>query len=308
MSLYGFMTKTQVCCSCIYCKKRYSDKDRFILSLSCMRAALLDGKVIFITGWTSGIGRATVLIALREWARVVFTGRNQAEAERLRNEAYQLWFLPDCVHFIACDVTDAAGIQAAVEETVMKYGQIDGVFANAGRHMVGTVEETTLEQWRTMFAIDVEGVFLTLKYTIPHLKAWVRDASGTRHGGSVVLMWSDQCLIGKGKSSAYGAAKWAVGQLAKSTAIDYAVDNIRVNCICPGTIDTPLARGAMQGFADKNFGGDMIAGMTFLEKAQPMQRLGTAEEVAETVVFMLSDKPGFMTGSLISIDGGYVAG
>ena len=115
-------------------------------------------------------------------------------------------------------------------------------------------------------------------------------------------MGSDQSLIGKGESAAYGAAKGAVGQLTKSTAIDYAKDNIRVNCICPGTIDTPLARGAMKGFAEKNFGGDLKKGEAFLEKAQPMQRLGTAEEVAETVVFLLSDKPGFMTGSLVSID------
>ncbi len=86
-------------------------------------------------------------------------------------------------------------------------------------------------------------------------------------------MGSDQSLIGKGNSAAYGAAKGAVGQLTKSTAIDYAKDNIRVNCICPGTIDTPLARGAMKGFAEENFGGDLKKGTEFLEKAQPIQRL-----------------------------------
>lgn len=121
-------------------------------------------------------------------------------------------------------------------------------------------------------------------------------------------MGSDQSLIGKWNSAAYGAAKWAVGQLTKSTAIDYAKDNIRINCICPGTIDTPLARGAMKGFAEQNFDGDLKKWTAFLEKAQPIQRLGTPEEVAETVVFLLSEKPGFMTGSLISIDWGYTAG
>ena len=263
-------------------------------------AGILDNKVVFITWWTSGIGFATVLVALREGARVVFTGRNQEEADKLGGEALKAGYSPDNFHFIQCDVTDTDALHAAVDGTVELYGKLDWVFANAGRHMVGTVEETTLEQRRTMFAVDVEGVFLTLKYTIPHLKK--------QGGGSIVTMWSDQCLIGKGSSSAYGAAKWAVGQLTKSTAIDYAADKIRVNCICPGTIDTPLARGAMQGFADSNFGGDFATWYAFLEKAQPIQRLWTAEEVAETVVFMLSDKPGFMTGSLISIDGGYVAG
>lgn len=108
-------------------------------------------------------------------------------------------------------------------------------------------------------------------------------------------MGSDQCLIGKGNSSAYGAAKGAIGQLTKSTAIDYAKDNIRINAVCPGTIDTPLARGAMKGFAEKHFDGDFEAGYAFLEKAQPIQRLGTPEEVAELVTFMLSDKAAFMS-------------
>lgn len=260
---------------------------------------LLDNKVVFITGGTSGIGKATVLTALREGAKVCFTGRKKEEADKIGGEAVKAGYKIDNLLFLEGDVTDEGKLQEQIEECVKKFGRLDGVFANAGRHMVGNIVDTTLEQWRQMFAVDVEGVFLTLKYSIPYLQ---------KNGkGSIVVMWSDQALIGKWNSAAYGAAKWAVGQLTKSTAIDYAKDNIRVNCVCPGTIDTPLARGAMKGFAEENFGGDIQQWVEFLEKAQPMQRLGTPEEVAETVVFLLSDKPGFMTGSLISIDGWYVA-
>lgn len=261
---------------------------------------LLENKVIFITGGTSGIGRATVLAALREGAMVCFTGRKKEEADALGGEAIKAGYNTDNLLFIQGDVTDEQALHTQIQECVKRFGKLDGVFANAGKHMVGNVVKTTLAQWREMFSVDVEGVFLTLKYSIPHLQ---------KNGkGSIVIMGSDQSLIGKGNSAAYGAAKGAVGQLTKSTAIDYAKDNIRVNCVCPGTIDTPLARGAMKGFAEQNFGGDLEKGTAFLEKAQPIQRLGTPQEVAETVVFLLSDKPGFMTGSLISIDGGYTAG
>lgn len=203
--------------------------------------------------------------------------------------------------FLKSDITKEEDVMEAVAKTLELFGALHCVFANAGKHMVGNIVETTLEQWRAMFSVDVEWVFLTLKYTIPHLQK-------NSDWWSIVLMGSDQCLIGKWNSSAYWAAKWAIGQLTKSTAIDYAKDKIRVNCVCPGTIDTPLARGAMKGFADKEFGGDFQKGYEFLEKAQPIQRLWTAEEVAELVTFLLSDQVGFMTWSLVSVDGGYVAG
>lgn len=260
---------------------------------------LLDN-VIYISWGTSGIGAATVLSCLREWACVAFTGRNADGAHILMEELIKQGFSSDRVLFIACDVTKPQDIQASLDQTVNHFWSLYGVFANAGKHMVGTIMDTSLEQRKNMFAVDVEWVFLTLKYSIPHLQAW--------WSGSIVLMGSDQCLIGKAESSAYGAAKWAIGQLTKSTAIDFAKDHIRVNCVCPGTIDTPLARGAMQWFADKNFEWNFEQGYEFLKKAQPIQRLWTPLEVAELVTFLLSDKAWFMTGSLVSIDGGYVAG
>lgn len=260
---------------------------------------ILDKKVIFITGGTSGIGKATVLEALREGAQVAFTGRRTTEAQQLIQEVIAKGIDRNNILFIQADVTIESDIKQALSETVKTFGTLTGVFANAGKHMVGNIVETTLEQREDMIKTDLTGTFLTLKYALPHLI--------NHGGGSIVLCGSDQSLIGKGNSSAYGVTKWAIGQLTKSTAIDYAAKNIRVNCVCPGTIDTPLARGAMQHFADHNFWGDLSKGIAFLEKAQPIPRLGTTEEVANLVVFLLSDKSPFMTGGLISIDGGYTA-
>lgn len=120
-------------------------------------------------------------------------------------------------------------------------------------------------------------------------------------------MCSDQSLIGKAQSSAYGASKWALWQLVKSTAIDYASHNICINGVCPGTIDTNQARSAAQHFADSSFGGDFDAARDNFAHAQPVKRLGTAQEVAKLVTFLLLDNDGYITGSLYNIDGGLTA-
>ena len=123
--------------------------------------------------------------------------------------------------------------------------------------------------------------------------------------GSIVLMGSDQSIIGKASSSAYGMTKGAIGQLTKSTAIDYATHNIRVNCICPGTVDTPLLHKAVSHYASVNSlkEEDVYAG---LDTVQPLGRIARPEEIASVVAFLLSDESSFMTGSLVSADGGYV--
>ena len=259
---------------------------------------LLTDKVIYITGGTSGIGAATVTQALQEGAKVFFVGTNQEEWESMLAVYQKDGYWSDTVGFAQVDVRDAKQQAAGIQACMNKWGRIDWVFANAGKHMVGNIVNTTLEQRQEMFRVDVEWVYLTLHYAIPYMQ---------KHGWSIVLMGSDQSLIGKWDSSAYGAAKWAIGQLTKSTAIDFAQDAIRVNAVCPGTIDTPLARGAIRGFSDTYFAWNYDAWVDFLANAQPIKRLGEPEEVANLVCFLLSDKAGFMTGSLVSIDGWYTA-
>jgi NAD(P)-dependent dehydrogenase (short-subunit alcohol dehydrogenase family) len=258
---------------------------------------ILDQKVLFITWGTSGIGKAAVIEAVWKWARVCFVWRNKDEAKLIVEQLAHDGF-GDRVMYEYCDVTNVHSLQSAVNSCVDKFWQLDGVFANAGYHTVGNLLETTLEEWNKIISVDLTWTFLTLKITIPHMM---------ERGWSVVVMWSDQTLIGKGNSCAYGVTKWAVGQLTKSTAIDFAQYGIRVNCVCPGTIDTPLAHRAMQLFADHDFWWDFQKWKEFLEKAQPIQRLGSPEEVSHLVCFLLSEESSFMTGWLISVDGGYVA-
>ena len=122
--------------------------------------------------------------------------------------------------------------------------------------------------------------------------------------GNIVLMGSDQVFIGKGSSAVYGLSKAALGQLTKSTAIDYAPYNVRVNCICPGTIETPMLEPSIQRFHEVS-GMPIEAIFESLRKAQPIQRLGTPDEIGKAVMFLLSDDCPYMTGALLSVDGGY---
>lgn len=126
----------------------------------------------------------------------------------------------------------------------------------------------------------------------------------TQGKGNIVLMGSDQSIVGKGKSAVYGLTKGAIGQLTKSTAIDYAEYNIRVNCVCPGTIETPLLNNAVDGFS-RMTNSEKGAILESLKNAQPMNRIAQPYEIANVVCFLLSDDSSFMTGSLCSVDGGY---
>src|SRR6187399_3246181 len=139
------------------------------------------------------------------------------------------------------------------------------------------------------------GTFYLLKTVIPFMKQ--------QQKGSIVLMGSDQSFVGKASSAVYGMTKGAIAQLAKSTAIDYAVFNIRVNCICPGTIQTPLLDKAVQQFVAKT-GEDTAAVITSLDKVQPLGRIGQPGEIAKAVRFLLSDDSSFTTGCLFAVDGG----
>jgi len=238
--------------------------------------------VVVITGATTGIGRATMDL-LRERGAIV----------------YNLDIQPDgCPgdFFIFCDVTDHNALSAAIDRIVASEGRIDGLFANAGVHLFANLEETTLDEFETVLSVNLKGVFYTLKAVIPVMKQ--------QGHGAVLLIGSDQTLVGKGRSSVYGLTKGAIGQLAKSTAIDYALFNIRVNCLCAGTTDTPLMWKAITRY-HKLSGlpeGEIKAG---LDQAQPIPHVGRPEEIAKVACFLLSEESSFVTGSLVAVDGGY---
>jgi len=241
-------------------------------------------KVVVITGATTGIGRATMEL-LRERGGAV----------------YNLDIQPDgCPgdYFVSCDITDHASITAAIDQIVTVEGKIDALFANAGVHLFANLEETTIEEFETVLSINLKGVFYTLKAVIPVMK--------NQRNGVILLIGSDQTLIGKGRSSVYGLTKGAIGQLAKSTAIDYAPFNIRVNCLCAGTTETPLLAKAVQRY-HKLSGISEEEIKVALDHAQPIPHVARPEEIAKVACFLLSEESSYMTGSLVAADGGYTA-
>ena len=239
-------------------------------------------KVAVITGASTGIGKAT-----RELL--------QSKGARAYNLDIQDTGEP---YFIKCDVRIKEDIKNALAKVHEVEKRIDMLFANAGIHLFATMEETSDEEFENLLAINIRGTFYTVKYVLPYMKAQGK--------GSILLMGSDQSTVGKASSSVYGMTKGAIVQLTKSTAIDYAKFGIRVNCIGPGTINTPLLHKAVDHFS-RITGTDKGEIYKSLDGVQPWGRIGLPEEIAATAAFLLSDESSFTTGALFPVDGGYIA-
>ncbi len=244
-----------------------------------------NNKTAIITGASSGIGLATARLLTQKGCRVfnvdIAPGNDTAGVE-----------------WIPCDVSDKQQLARAIEKVAAASDRIDFLFANAGVHLFAGIEETSDEDFERVTGINIRGTFYTLKYVLPIMRK--------QGGGSVVLMGSDQTQVGKAQSAVYGLTKGAIGQLTKSTAIDYAPFGIRCNCICPGTIDTPLLTAAVKRYSAINQ-ADPEEVLTSLNTIQPLGRIGRPEEIAQAVIFLLSDESSFMTGALVAADGGYIA-
>lgn len=253
-------------------------------------AGILAGRSALVTGGASGIGRATALAMAREGARVAVSDRTEESAAStvaLINQAGGQAIA------IGADVASEADVQAMVARTVAAFGRLDCAFNNAGisPRNVGPTGQRTHEMsqasFDAMLAVNLTGVFLCMKHEIPHMLA--------QGGGSIVNTASIAGLIGLPSATNYVAAKHGVVGITKTAAMEYAKDNIRVNCVNPGYIKTPMTDPTMAERYDA------------LMTKVPMNRLGTAEEIAEAVVWMLSDRASFMTGASHIIDGGYYA-
>jgi NAD(P)-dependent dehydrogenase (short-subunit alcohol dehydrogenase family) len=249
----------------------------------------LRGKVAVITGGTSGIGRDTAVLFAREGAKVVFTGRREAEGQetlRLVRDAGGDGL------FVKGDVAKAADVQAMVQKTVEKYGRLDVAFNNAGiEGQWMSLADLPEEQFDQLIGINVKGVWLCLKYEIQQM---LKQGGG----GAIVNMSSVAGLMGAVGASAYVASKHAVIGMTRTAALEYAKAGIRVNAVCPAVIETPMAERAF---------GDPAASKWVLS-LHPIGHFGKPIEIAEAVLWMCSSRASFMTGDFMVLDGGMMAG
>jgi len=243
-------------------------------------------KTVLITGGSSGIGLATAKLFTERGFRVF----NLDIAKPLEASKTE---------FIQCDLASCAQIQAAITQLMAQISRLDVVVYSAGVHLSANIEQTSEQDFLRLTSINMAGCFFTLKYIMPHMRA--------AQSGAIVLVSSDQAFIGKKNSAAYGMTKAAIAQLTKSLALDYADHGIRINCVCPGTIDTPLYQKAIANYAHQT--GLSLQAIELDEALQqPLGRVGQPHEVAELIYFLSDEtKSGFMTGGLYPIDGGYTA-
>ncbi|NQU30476.1 MAG: SDR family oxidoreductase [Anaerolineae bacterium] len=252
----------------------------------------LKDKVALITGGASGIGRATALLFAEEGAAVAIADINQEMGESAQKEIENLG---GQIIFIKCDVSKSADCQLAVEQTVATFGGLDILFNNAGivsRTNVLTITET---EWDQVMGVNVRSVFLMSKFAIPYME--------NRGEGNIINVSSGWGIQGGENAISYCASKGAVTNMTRAMAIDHGPKNIRVNAVCPGDTDTPMLRSEADGLGIAY--DQMVKDSS---KGRPLGRIGTPKDIAQAVLFLASDASAFVTGSILVVDGGGLAG
>ncbi len=246
----------------------------------------LTGKVAIVTGGAMGIGEATAkkLASMGATVAIVDIDRNvggETAAAIAKGGA--------TCEFFPCNVCVSGEVSRAVEAVVSKYGTVDILVSNAGIQLYGDAVATTEEDWDRLMGINLKGCFLVSKFVVPHM---------IERGGAIVIVGSVQSMTAISNSVAYVASKHGLLGLTRAMSLDYANKGIRVNCVCPGTIDTPMLRWAV------SLSEDPEKVIQTCNRMHPLGRIGKAEEVADAIVYLASPMASFITGAALIVDGG----
>ncbi len=248
------------------------------------------GRVAVVTGASSGIGRATALAFGLEGAVAVIADRDRAAGEQVAEEIRGAGGEAGA---FGTDVCREAEVRELVEAVLERWGRLDILVNNAGIYHQADAVDTPEAVWRSVLDVNLTGAFLCIKHAVP--------AMGRGGGGAIVNVASEAALVGIRNQVAYNVSKGGLIALTKSCAVDFASRGIRVNCVCPGTTDTPLVQAAVGRAADPR------AARRALEEARPANRLGRPEEIAGAILYLAGEGAGYATGAVLSVDGGYTA-
>ena len=258
---------------------------------------MLDGKTALVTGGRGGIGRAICERFQREGASVFVADLSRSGSMKDADgfEAKQ---------FLTLDVSDEDSVMAAMDTVGNQAGRLDILVNAAGIEIEKTIENTSLEEWNRSFAVNVTGTFLTCKYALPLLRNAAKLSAG---GASVINFGSYDGFIADPGLAAYCATKGAVHALTKAMACDHGPENIRVNAICPGYIDTPMLQSFFEGEGSGGDGGTIETLQEAVRDVHPVRRYGTPEDIANLVNWLASDEARYASGQLWVLDGGLTA-
>lgn len=249
----------------------------------------LEGKVAIITGGGSGIGEATARLFANHGAKVIIADWNEPEASRVANEMNGMLTANGGAYAVKTDVSSEQQVKHLVQQTLATYGSIDILFNNAAVVLPKELEDITEEEWTRTLDINLKSVYLMIKYCIPEIR---------KNRGNIVNMASLNGLLGQRKNPVYSATKGAIIAMTKALALDYAKDGVRVNCICPAGVMTPL----LEDWIGQQ--PDPVETIQALIDMHPLGRCATTEEVAKAVLYLASDSSVFITGVALPVDGG----
>jgi NAD(P)-dependent dehydrogenase (short-subunit alcohol dehydrogenase family) len=250
----------------------------------------LANKVALITGGNSGIGRATALLFAREGAKVTITGRDEERGKQVVEEIKKA---SGTAMFIRSDVRLARDCRKAVDGTLRRFGRLDILFNNAGVYVPNTAVDCPEAEWDMTIDVNLKGTYLMSKLALP---AMIAQGSGV-----IINNGSGWGMTGGNEAAAYCASKGGVVLLTKAMAIDHGGQGIRVNCICPGDVETPMLLADAK--LRKMKWSDYLVGAS----DRPLGRIGTPDEIARAALFLASDEASFITGAILAVDGGGTA-